>query len=473
MQTNSVSRSLRRGALVAGLTLTTLLANVPAAFAQSSIGPPAASMGSFAGLARSLKPCVVNIVVEKPVAEKFNPLAGLFDDEGNRKPRFDAVETGEGSGVVISSDGYIATNNHVVSNARSVLVTLSDGRELKAKVIGTDAKTDLALVKVDATGLPFAQLGNSDKLEVGDWVMAIGNPFGLSATVTVGVLSGKGRVIGEGPYDDFLQTDASINPGNSGGPLFDTKGQVVGINTAIIRGGQGIGFAIPVNVARQVVQQLKTTGYVTRGFLGLGVQALDSKLKLALQLPDATRGALVSEVLPKGPSGNAGIHVEDVVTAINGHPVMSDRDLRSQAAQLPVGKVAQLTVLHSGKQEMVPVTIAQQPDELAKHDHAPAAASKEKREAQALGIELAPLSPEIAAELKTHNLQGVVIAEVATNSAADRAGLEPGDIIRTINNRKFSNVTEFIRMVKAYEHGPGLAFLVERHGQTSFVSIDT
>ncbi|CAN0424958.1 unnamed protein product, partial [Phaeothamnion confervicola] len=257
---------------------------------------------------------------------------------------------GQGSGVIISSDGYIMTNNHVVSDATDVRVTLADGRELPAKVIGTDPKTDVALVKVDGTDLPAATLGDSEALDVGDWVMAIGNPFGLDATVTVGVLSGKGRVIGAGPYDDFLQTDASINPGNSGGPLFNTAGQVVGINTAIIKSGQGIGFSIPINLAKDITDQLKLTGHVTRGFLGLGTQPLTPKLKTALKLPEGTKGALIAQVVGDGPAAAGGAQIQDVITSLNGRPVTSDRDLLAQAARLPVGKDAVITVLREGRE---------------------------------------------------------------------------------------------------------------------------
>jgi serine protease Do len=473
------SKTFHRGALITGLALTTLFGTMHRAVAGVTAPVPAAiqptangvhqELGNFARLAKELKPAVVNIVVEKEVAQRANPLAGFFDDQGQQRPQFNAIMKGQGSGVIVSNDGYIVTNNHVVSNASTVLVTLSDGRELKARVIGTDPKTDIALVKVDANNLPYATLGNSDALDVGDWVMAIGNPFGLSQTVTVGVLSGKGRVIGEGPYDDFLQTDASINPGNSGGPLFNTKGEVVGINTAIIAHGQGIGFAVPVNVARNVMEQLKTTGYVRRGFMGVGVQPLGPKLKLALQLPATTEGALVSEVLPDGPGAKAGLHIEDVVTSINGHPVVSDRDLRSQAAALPIGATAQVSVLRDGRETTLPVEIVAQPGEGAQ----PAAPVPVDTGEKPLGIELAPLSPEIAAELRTADLSGVVVAAVAENSAAQRAGLQRGDIIRTINNRKFSDVNEFVQLVKEDQRTSAVAFLIERQGQTRFVVLDT
>ena len=474
--------SRRRNLLVAGFTVGALFfhstlasADVPSSASGLETRP---EHSGFAQLSKSLQPSVVSIEVEKVVSPKAGALdffGDRFDERGSKKPHFLPRETGQGSGFIISRDGYILTNHHVVSDARTVKVTLSDGRELQAKVIGSDPKTDVALVKVEGgNNLPCAILGDSDRVDVGDWVMAIGNPYGLDATVTVGVLSGKGRVIGAGPYDDYLQTDASINPGNSGGPLFDSQGRVVGINTAIISGGQGIGFAVPINLAKEIEQQLITSGHVVRGFLGLGVQPLSPKLREALQLPSNTQGALVAQVVPKGPAGSAGIQVEDVVTSINGKPIHSDRDLVSQAARLPVHEVAQVGVLRHGREVTFPVAIIEHPDDTKEAHVAPVGSLKPMNSLQeSLGIDVVPLSADVASELGTKDLHGVVVADVATNSAAQRAGLERGDIIRMVNDRKVKGLDEFVTTVKTEERGPGLAFLVERGGRTHFVSIDS
>ena len=474
----------RRSALLAGITFSSLFFTSPS-IAQADVPGAAVTApairqerNSFARLAKALKPAVVNIEVEKVVAGRPGPLdifGDLFDERGSRKPKFDKIQTGQGSGVIISKDGYILTNNHVVSNGRRVKVTLSDGRELAGKVIGADPKTDIALVKIEGgNNLPYAEMGNSETMEVGDWVMAIGNPFGLEATVTVGVLSGKGRVIGAGPYDDYLQTDASINPGNSGGPLFNTEGQIIGINTAIISESQGIGFSVPINLAKEISQQLRVTGRVVRGYLGLGVQSLKPKLKEALRLPADTKGALVAQVQPKSPAALAGIQVEDVITAINGKPILSDHDVLGQSARLPVGKVAQVSVLRKGALVVVPVNIVERPEEKKVSLKAPVEAPKTTAALQdSLGIELAPLSADIASELQTKNLSGVVIGDVEPNSAAARAGLERGDIIRKVNNHNVSSLDEFVKVVQKEEHTQGLAFLVERGGSSHFVVLDT
>lgn len=312
-------------------------------------------LGTFAKLAKELKPSVVNISVVKPLDDKADWAAS---------PRGLAPEAlGQGSGVLISSDGEVVTNNHVVAGASTISVKLSDGRELDARVVGSDAATDLALLRLKnvEAPLPVAGLGNSDSMEVGDWVMAIGNPFGLEATVTVGVLSGKGRSIGASDYDDFLQTDASINPGNSGGPLFNTQGEVIGINTAIVPGGQGIGFSIPINMVKDVCQQLKENGRVIRGFVGIGIQPVTPALKSALSLPEGVQGVLVSALMPQGPAEQAGLRLGDVVTAINGTRVESSRQLLNLVAALEVSHQANFSVLRNGKTTELKVTIVERP----------------------------------------------------------------------------------------------------------------
>lgn len=456
------------------------VANPPANPPVSSQDQVRQELGTFAKLAKSLKPTVVNIATEK-VAQSSEVPSEFFDffqvrPDSSRAPK----SHGQGSGVIVSSDGYIITNNHVVSGASSVKVTLSDGRALDAAVIGTDQKTDLALLKVEASGLPVAEMGNSDQLEVGDWVMAIGNPFGLDATVTVGVLSGKGRVIGAGPYDDFLQTDASINPGNSGGPLFNTQGQVVGINTAIIPNGQGIGFSIPVNMARSIVDQLKVSGRVVRGFIGLAVQPLTPNLKSALGVPSDTKGALVAQLVKDGPATLAGLQVQDIVVSLAGRAIQSDRDLLSVAAGLPVGKTTEVTVLRNGKSLSFPLKVVERPDDKVSKGGGQELRTnpvrKSSQETEGLGLGVYPLTDDLAERLQTTNTEGVVVAEVSPGSAAARAGLSAGDIIRQVNRQPVHSLNEFLGSIKDSKASLGskgdLALLVERQGATRFVVVE-
>jgi serine protease Do len=298
--------------------------------------------------------------------------------------------------------------------------------------------------------------------------MAIGNPFGLEATVTVGVLSGKGRVIGAGMYDDFLQTDASINPGNSGGPLFNTAGQIVGINTAIIPNAQGIGFSIPVNMAKDIVAQLKDKGHVTRGFLGVGVQPMTNKLKTALGIPLDVRGGLVSSLVDGGPAAKAGIKVQDVVTAVNGKTIRSDRELLAEVARAPVGKAADLEVWRGGSKRHVSVPVVERPDDqqVSQSQDLPA------DDAKTLGVSIRPLTPEIATQLSSTASDGVVVIDVARNSPAARAGLQRGDIIHKINTTEVHSPDEFVNALKT-QSGDSFALLVERQGSTTFLTIES
>jgi serine protease Do len=424
-------------------------------------------LGTFAQLAKTLNPSVVNIAVTKRhsnsrdlgirIPEEFRRSLpeGMFPDfPGSRQSK------GQGSGVIISEDGEILTNNHVVEGASEIRVTLSDGRELEAKVLGRDSNTDLALLKVeDAKALPVAKLGDSDTLEVGDWVMAIGNPFGLEATVTVGVLSGKGRQIGAGPYDDFLQTDTSINPGNSGGPLFDLSGEVVGINTAIIRDGQGIGFSIPINLAKDVSAQLRESGRVERGFIGVGIQPLTPALKSALSIPQDASGALVASVLDDGPAKAAGVEISDIIVRVAGRDVGSDKELLREVAKLRVGESATLEVLRDGKRQTLRVEIAKRPNEEASDEGTAESTGDDSR----LGVAVRDTQGDDGST--------VIVAEVVPGSRAAEAGIRRGDRIRAIGNQQVKSAEEFIRLVEKAK-GHDLALLVERGGRTSFVVIE-
>ena len=425
-------------------------------------------LGTFAALAKDLNPSVVNISVVKrasgvsgnvQIPEEFRrmiPEEMLPQMRGRSAPEV----SGQGSGVIVSADGEVLTNNHVVEDATEIKVKLFDGRELDAEVVGTDENTDLALLKLkDTSNLPVARMGNSDDLEVGDWVMAIGNPFGLEATVTVGVLSGKGRVIGAGPYDDFLQTDTSINPGNSGGPLFNIEGEIVGINTAIIRGGQGIGFSIPINLAKSVAAQLKEHGKVERGFIGVGIQTLTPALKSALSIPTDVSGALVSYVMEDGPAREAGLEPSDVVISVNKTPIATDRELLREVAKLRAGTSAPIEIYRDGRRKTVMMKIAERPEEsvAAEIQTQPEAVPSDDVR---VGVAVAD-GPEHSA----------VVTEVLPNSPAARAGLRRGDKIRAVGKKEVDSAREFTSAVSAVKHGD-IALLVERGGRTSFVLIE-
>lgn len=344
------------------------------AAALSPVPPMDASArpDSFADLARALRPTVVHVKVTKAQQVSggprlqmpegpFGELYKRFFQEMPRQPEF--RQRGTGSGVIFRADGYILTNYHVVDGADRVLVTLNHAQEYQAHVVGRDPKTDLAVLRIQALEpLPVATLGDSDALQVGDWVVAIGNPFGLDQTVTAGIVSAKGRVIGAGPYDDFIQTDASINPGNSGGPLLNMRGEVVGINTAIVPHGQGIGFAIPINTAKPLIPQLVSTGTVTRGYLGLSMQTLTPALTQTLQLPDR-QGALVSAVTHGSPAARTGLQRGDVIVSFDGKQVESAHDLATLVAGTPVGQNVSVLVLRDGSKQTVTLTIGRMPSE--------------------------------------------------------------------------------------------------------------
>lgn len=409
-------------------------------------------LGTFAKLAKELKPSVVNISVIKPMRQDqyFNPdSAEIFTPEAS----------GQGSGVIISSDGAILTNNHVVEDANTIRVKLSDGRELGAQVVGSDSSTDLALIQLeDATDLPVARLGDSDRLSVGDWVMAIGNPFGLEATVTVGVLSGKGRTIGASDYDDFLQTDASINPGNSGGPLFNTKGEVIGINTAIVPGGQGIGFSIPINLAKEVSSQLRSDGRVVRGFIGVGIQPLSAALRSALSIDDTVNGALVSSLMPNGPGSRAGLKIGDVITEVGGTPVATNRELLNAVARLKVGRGASFKLVRGKKSESVTIAILERP---APEQDKPASHPAESGPTGGLGVVIRDLESGSG---------GVRVDRVLPGSAAFRAGIREGDVIRSVGSKDVKASSDFVTQL-GQSKGP-VALLVDRHGRTVYLVVD-
>ncbi|HMK59565.1 MAG TPA: Do family serine endopeptidase [Dissulfurispiraceae bacterium] len=328
---------------------------------------------SFADLAAKINPAVVNIATTTTVRIPGNPFRQFFgpDEKGGALDNFFRHHFGDvpdrelrqsslGSGFIIDKEGYIITNNHVVDGADDIKVRLADGREFKAKVVGRDPKTDLALIKILSIfkDLPVLPLGDSDKIKVGDWVLAAGNPFGLENTVTQGILSAKGRELGEGPFDTFLQTDAPINPGNSGGPLVNLKGEVIGINTAIIAAGQGIGFAIPSNIAKKVIPVLKEKGKIVRGWIGVSIQTVTPEVATALGLKEAA-GALVADIAQGGPADKAGITRGDIITSFDGNPINKASDLSALVSQAPSGKDVQVRILRGGKESTVTVKLGE------------------------------------------------------------------------------------------------------------------
>ncbi len=350
-----------------------LMGRSSAPTAPVAVGNAAESSGrpdSFAAIADAMKPAVVNISTTEAVRRRGPRGADPFREYleryfGESLPREEPRQS-LGSGLIVEPEGYVLTNNHVIENARTIMVRLSDEEEYEARVVGRDPRTDLALLKIQGRGkFTAVRLGDSDALRVGDWVVAIGNPFGLEHTVTAGIVSAKGRVIGAGPYDDFIQTDAAINPGNSGGPLFNTRGEVVGINSAIFSqtgGSVGIGFAIPVNLAKELLPQLKSKGRVVRGWLGIAIAPVTPEIAKTLGVPDR-RGAVVAELVPGGPAAAGGVRAGDVIVAFQDRPIRRVDDLPRVAARTPVGTEVELKLLRAGKEIAVTVRLAELPEQ--------------------------------------------------------------------------------------------------------------
>lgn len=438
----------------------------------------------FADLAARVAPSVVRVTVtgqaratpaaaEMPPELRGTPLEEFFRRfEGNRQapqgaPRGDQRgerrSIGQGSGFIVDAAGFIVTNNHVVGDAASVVVELTDGRELPARVIGTDPQTDLALLKVEAGGpLPAVTWGDSDTTRVGDWVVAMGNPFGLGGSVTAGIVSARGRQIGAGPYDDFIQTDAPINPGNSGGPLFNGNGEVVGINTAIYApagGNVGIGFAVPARMARNIINDLQRDGRVARGWLGVAMQPLTAELAAALRLPN-TNGVLVAGVEPGSPAAAAGVKAGDVVVGIDGRPVAAARDLALAVAEASPRSTTTLALLRDGQRVEQAVTLGQR--------DAP------RQEARASGPEAAPRHASLGLRLSTSKgSDGVTVTAVEPGSIAATRGLQAGDVILRAGERDVrrpEDVTEAVAAARSAGR-PAIAIQVIRDGGRAFVAL--
>ncbi|MFA4915993.1 MAG: DegQ family serine endoprotease [Syntrophales bacterium] len=450
--------------------------DVQLASAVSPLAEIPAAPASFAELAEKLKPAVVNISTTKTIRAGDaleTPFGSPFDrspwgdDFFGRffgdTPRREFKQKSLGSGFIISHDGYIFTNNHVVEQADKILVKLSDEKEYEAKIIGKDKNTDIALIKIKPdSSLPVVELGDSDELRVGSWVLAIGNPFGLEQTVTAGIVSAKGRVIGAGPYDNFIQTDASINPGNSGGPLFNMGGKVIGINTAIVAQGQGIGFAIPINMAKNILPDLKTKGMVSRGWIGVAVQDITEDILQGLNLKDRN-GALIAEVFEGDPADKAGVKTGDVAVEVNGKKVKDTHEFSRVIASSHVGNKISVKVMRDGKEYTFQVVVAERKDETA--------IAGVRGKSEGLGMTVQEITPEIARHLGVSSKTGVVVAEVQEGSPADEVGIRSGDIILQVNKVKISSLKDYLREISKKQATQSILFLIKRGKATFFVPL--
>jgi|HubBroStandDraft_1064217.scaffolds.fasta_scaffold06552_3 serine protease Do len=486
----------RKGLLAAGLLATTVLAG--GGFAWSATETPATAplglapvvnQAGFADLAEKVRPAVVNISTTENVDQTADqgmpnfqgqmpnfppnsPMGQMFRHffEGQGQGRM-APAHALGSGFIVDPAGYVVTNNHVVDHAHQVKVTMNDGQSFTAKVVGRDEKTDLALLKIESgKPLPYVAFGDSGKERVGDWVIAVGNPFGLGGTVTAGIVSAHDRDLNHGPYDDYLQIDAPINPGNSGGPLFNQSGQVIGIDTAIYSpngGSVGIGFAIPSSVATKVVAQLREHGKVERGWLGIAMQPLTPALASAIGHPEA-QGVIVNKVMADSPASKADLQQGDVITAFNGEAIKDARELALQVANVAGGSDAKLTILRDGKQSIVNVEIGAQPVEQA------AAQQDESNGGAPVGMALTSLTHDAQQQLGLDpSVKGVVVARVTPGSKADQSGVQSGDVIVRVGNDRVTSPSEVSAKIHAAENDKkeAVPLLVMRDGSTYYLAL--
>jgi serine protease Do len=452
----------------------------------------AVALPSWAPVIKRIMPTVVKVSVVSVIKTSGSPFSGMSEGQGgsngNNPPGFRFwlgnpfgqlrgapgfpsmprryTERGLGSGVIVSPDGYIVTNYHVVGKAAEIHVVLMDKREFTAKVIGKDGKTDLALIKIDAPKpLAYAQLGDSNRVHVGDWVLAVGNPFGFSLSATTGIVSAKGRALG-GNYDEFIQTDAAINPGNSGGPLFNTRGRVIGINTAIYSSNgsnAGIGFAIPIDLARSVMDQLKAHGRVIRGWLGVEIQKVTADLAQSFKLPKP-EGALVAQVVPGTPAAKAGLERGDVIVKYNGQTVNDEHQFPEMVAETAIGKTVPLEVIRNGKHLILHATLAQLHDqELASAEGAGSPSS--------WGFGVQTLTPDIAQELGIKSTHGVVVSQVQPGSPAEDAGLRSGDVILEMDHMKMASAGQFADLARQLEKNGRSALLLVQRGNAAMYTV--
>ncbi|MFW6107165.1 MAG: DegQ family serine endoprotease [bacterium] len=458
--------------LAASMALALLL---PCCGSSGEVEAPYAKQLSeeFARIAEKVSPAVVHVATVRVIRRggEGGALPELFDDPFFERffrrfptPEGEFRQRGLGSGVIVSEDGYILTNNHVVANATELKVQLNDQREFDAKVVGTDPETDIAVLKVDGEDLPTATLGDSDALEVGHIVLAIGSPFGLDRTLTFGIISAKGRAnVGITEFEDFIQTDAAINPGNSGGPMVNLEGEVVGINTAIFSrsgGHMGIGFAIPINMATAVMKSIREKGRVIRGYLGVGIQNLTPELAKALGM-EHREGALVSHVVPDTPAAEAGLQRGDLIIAVGDHEVESATSLRNRVARMSPGQGVQLTILRDGEKRQIKVTLGERPEQGTQ----PEVAQRQ------LGFEVRELTERLRERYDIEAKHGVLVVSVRRGSKAYTAGLRPGAVILEVNRRPVRSVADFRTAIGKVEPGENILLLVSYRGMTSYIVV--
>ncbi len=467
------------------VTLTTSHASSSPAVSDSHqiSGPVGLPMSGFTEVAKAVTPAVVNITtsgVEK-IADSGNSRDRMEEFFGSpwgpfgprrfgppMEPR-ERRDGGQGSGVIVAPDGYVLTNNHVIAGARTVTVTLPDKREFKGRIVGTDPKTDIAVIKIDGSNLPTIPWGDSSKLQVGEYVLAIGNPFGLNSTVTLGIVSalGRGRM-GITQYEDFIQTDAAINPGNSGGALVNTRGELVGINTAIFSqtgGYQGVGFAVPTTMSKPIYESLIKTGKVVRGYLGVGIQDLTPDLAKSFGVSDG-KGAVVTEVKEEGPADRGGLKQGDVITMFQGAAIDDAVALQRAVTRTPVGSNATVTVIRDGRKKDLTVSVGELPDstQVAK-------AETGGTDHPLAGLAVQDLDRNTAQELGLKGkLQGVVVMSVEPDSSAERAGLMPGDVIREINKQPVTSAKDYDRVAADLKKGEQVLVLINRRGASLYLS---
>jgi serine protease Do len=450
---------------------------------------PKVIMPSLNSLAQELTPSVVyikttKVIQQKDIMKKYrSPFGGGPDDpfedffnrffEGMPNVPEKQEQKSLGSGFIISTDGYIITNAHVIDGAEKIVVSLTDKKDYDAKLIGKDTNTDIALIKINpGVNLPAVKLGNSDILKIGDWVMAIGNPFGLSHTVTIGIVSAKYRIIGAGPYDQFIQTDAAINPGNSGGPLIDMKGQVIGINSAIVASGQGIGFAIPINMAKEILMELKQTGSVTRGWLGVGIQEVTPEIAKAVGLKEP-KGAMVTMVHPGDPAAKAGVVKGDVIISVNGQEIKDPSALTQMIGTFKPGSKITIGVWRGKKEIKLETKLEKRTDErlasLGKEGGENGAPEKESKDS--LGITVKNITPDMAKRLRLDDVKGALVIDVDDKSPASEI-IKKGDVIKEINYKGVDTIDDYLNAVKGFRKGDSVLMLIVRDGRSQYLAFE-
>lgn len=438
---------------------------------------------SFSSLAKELTPTVVNIRTSKTlesrdISRRFDPPPGYDDwfDEFFKKffnniPDQDLKQRSLGSGFIISKDGYVLTNNHVVSGADEIIVSLADSEEFKAKVVGTDDKTDIALIKIEAKNkeFPVAVLGDSETLEIGEWVVAIGNPFGFGHTLTQGIVSAKSRVIGAGLYDNFIQTDAAINPGNSGGPLINMQGQVIGINTAIVASGQGIGFATPINMAKEILPELKATGEVARGWLGVAIQDVTPEIARAVGLKEA-KGAMVTSVYAGDPADKAGMKPGDIILKIEGRDVSDPRALTRIIGSLKPNARVTLVVWREGRSLNLTTKLQKRLEEhVAGVEKSPGDSEGTK---DRLGLTVVNITPQVQQQYNLEDTAGVLVVGMDPKGSASRGQIQKMDIIREVDRHVVNNVSQYLKAIAAKKKGQTVLLLIQRGVKPLYVAVD-